>query len=47
VLYFNVADHLSYLWYNPIGCAACVLFSILFQAVIGERPRTVGGPATT
>ena len=24
--------HISYLWYNLIGCAACVLFSILLQA---------------
>ncbi len=39
VLYFSL--NISYLWYNFIGCAACVLFSLLIQAGIG--PNT--GPA--
>jgi SSS family solute:Na+ symporter len=26
---------ISYLWYNVIGCAACMLFSLLLQAVLG------------
>jgi Na+/proline symporter len=30
----------SYLWYNVIGCAACVLFSLALQAVLRERPRS-------
>jgi SSS family solute:Na+ symporter len=34
----------SYLWDNVIGCAACVLFSLLLQAVLGSagsgQPRT-------
>jgi solute:Na+ symporter, SSS family len=30
---------ISYLWYNLIGCAACVLFSLLLQAGLGP---TVG-----
>ncbi len=25
---------ISYLWYNVIGCAACVVFSLAFQAVL-------------
>jgi SSS family solute:Na+ symporter len=29
-LYFTL--DISYLWYNLIGCAACILFSILLQA---------------
>jgi uncharacterized sodium:solute symporter family permease YidK len=29
-LYFTL--NISYLWYNLIGCAACVLFSLLIQA---------------
>jgi SSS family transporter len=29
-LYFTLS--ISYLWYNLIGCAACVLFSLLIQA---------------
>ena len=45
LIYFLVKDDFSYLWYNPIGCAACVVFSILFQAVIGEPARTAGGAA--
>ena len=39
ILYFSLS--ISYLWYNFIGCAACVLFSLILQAVLG--PNT--GPA--
>ena len=39
ILYFSL--NISYLWYNFIGCAACVLFSLLIQAGLG--PNT--GPA--
>jgi Na+/proline symporter len=28
---------ISYLWYNVIGCAACVLLSLVFQAGLGPR----------
>lgn len=28
------AHEIGYLWLNPIGCAACVLFSLLFQACL-------------
>ncbi len=34
VLYCNLS--ISYLWYNVIGCAACVLLSLLFQALPGR-----------
>ena len=33
ILYFSL--NISYLWYNFIGCAACVLFSLILQTVIG------------
>ncbi len=33
VLYFNLT--ISYLWYPLIGCAACVLFSVMMQTVLG------------
>jgi Na+/proline symporter len=33
VLYLSL--NISYLWYNFIGCAACVLFSLIIQAVLG------------
>ena len=37
VLYFTL--DISYLWYNFIGCAACVLFSLLFEAAAqGVKP---------
>lgn len=35
VLYFSL--NISYLWYNFIGCAACVLFSLILQAIVGSR----------
>jgi len=36
VLYFSLS--ISYLWYNFIGCAACVGLSLLLQAILGNRP---------
>ena len=33
VFYFTLS--ISYLWYNVIGCAACMLFSFVLQAVLG------------
>jgi Na+/proline symporter len=30
---------IGYLWYNLIGCAACVLFSLLLQALISSTSR--------
>jgi solute:Na+ symporter, SSS family len=37
VLYFSLT--ISYLWYNFIGCAACVLFSLVLQAVLGSNSK--------
>jgi uncharacterized sodium:solute symporter family permease YidK len=34
------AHEIGYLWLNPIGCGACVIFSVIFQALI----RKSGGP---
>jgi hypothetical protein len=36
---------IGYLWFNLIGCAACVLFSLLLQAVLpsNETNRGLGG----
>jgi solute:Na+ symporter, SSS family len=34
-LYFSLS--ISYLWYNFIGCAACMLFSVAIQTAIGLR----------
>jgi solute:Na+ symporter, SSS family len=37
ILYFSLS--ISYLWYNFIGCAACMLFSAVIQSAIGpEEP---------
>jgi len=38
VLYFNLT--ISYLWYPLIGCAACVVFSLLLQMVLGGGGET-------
>jgi SSS family solute:Na+ symporter len=31
------AREIGYLWLNPIGVAACVMFSVMLQAVFGGR----------
>ena len=36
-LFFSL--DISYLWYNVIGCAACVGMAVALQAVMGERER--------
>ena len=40
VMYFSL--NIGYLWYNFIGCAACVVLSLTLQAVL---PRGAGGRA--
>ena len=44
VLYFNLT--ISYLWYPLIGCAACVIFSVILQAVLGGDGKTNSVAAT-
>jgi solute:Na+ symporter, SSS family len=34
VFYFNLT--ISYLWYPLIGCAACVILSIVLQTILGD-----------
>jgi Na+/proline symporter len=34
--------NISYLWYNVIGCAACVLFSLVLQAALGPPAGRAG-----
>ncbi len=44
VMYLSLT--IGYLWYNLIGCATCISFSLLLQAVLGPRaPSDDGGPA--
>jgi Na+/proline symporter len=31
---FNPVHEIGYLWLNPIGCAACVIFSLVLQTVL-------------
>jgi solute:Na+ symporter, SSS family len=38
-LYFRLT--ISYLWYPLIGCAACVLFSLLLQAALGKDQKVL------
>ena len=40
VMYFSL--NIGYLWYNFIGCAACVVLSLALQAIL---PRRAGGRA--
>jgi Na+/proline symporter len=37
--------NIGYLWYNLIGCAACIAFSLLLQAILGPRAPTAEGRA--
>ena len=41
VLYHSLS--ISYLWFNVIGCGACLVFGLVLQAVLG-RPRGDVGP---
>jgi len=43
VMYFSF--NIGYLWYNLIGCAACIAFSVALQAVLPPRARADRGPA--
>jgi solute:Na+ symporter, SSS family len=38
VLYFSL--NISYLWYNFVGCAACMLLSLLIQAIVGAEVQS-------
>ncbi len=42
LMYFSLS--ISYLWYNLIGCAGCVLLSLLIQVALGSRPRAEATP---
>ncbi len=35
-------QEIGYLWLNPIGCAACIVFSLLLQSVLGDKPTQAG-----
>jgi SSS family solute:Na+ symporter len=41
VMYFTL--NIGYLWYNLIGCAACIAFSVALQAFLPPRPRAAEG----
>ena len=38
------SHEIGYLWLNPIGVAACVVFSIGFQMIFGDRAKTQPDP---
>jgi Na+/proline symporter len=40
------AREIGYLWLNPIGCAACVLFSLGFQALLPGDSKTASVSAS-
>jgi solute:Na+ symporter, SSS family len=41
--HFRVLD-ISYLWYNLIGCAVCVVLSLIFQAILPGKPVRAANP---
>jgi Na+(H+)/acetate symporter ActP len=41
VFFLHFAYKLSYLWYNPIGCIACVAFSLGLSFVIGAERKAL------
>jgi hypothetical protein len=41
VMYFSL--NIGYLWYNLIGCAACIAFSVALQTLLPPRPRAGEG----
>jgi solute:Na+ symporter, SSS family len=43
VMYLSL--NIGYLWYNLVGCAVCIAFSVLLQAVLGPRAPTAEGRA--
>ena len=43
VMFFSL--NIGYLWYNLIGCTACIAFSMLLQGVLGPRAPTDEGRA--
>jgi uncharacterized sodium:solute symporter family permease YidK len=45
VIVMFLSLNVGYLWYNLIGCAACIAFSMLLQALLGPRAPTNQGRA--
>ena len=43
VMYFSL--NIGYLWYNLIGCAACIGLSVALQAALGPRAPSEAGRA--
>ncbi|HSY19677.1 MAG TPA: sodium:solute symporter [Candidatus Acidoferrales bacterium] len=38
------SHEIGYLWLNPIGVGACVIFSVVFQMIFGDRAKTQPDP---
>jgi solute:Na+ symporter, SSS family len=41
VMYFSL--NIGYLWYNLIGCAACIALSLALQAILPPRAAVPEG----
>src|SRR5262249_60992308 len=39
VIVMFLSLNIGYLWYNLIGCAACIVFSVVLQAFMPPRAR--------
>jgi Na+/proline symporter len=46
VIVMFLSLNIGYLWYNLIGCATCIAFSLLLQAVLGPRAPIDDGRMT-
>ena len=38
------SHEIGYLWLNPIGVAACVVFSLVLQLILGDKGKTEPDP---
>jgi solute:Na+ symporter, SSS family len=48
ILFFKIPDtQLSYLWYNPIGCAVCLVVSAMIQLLSGTSATPANPTRTT
>ena len=45
VIVMHLSLDIGYLWYNLVGCAVCIAFSVLLQAVLEPRAPTDDGRA--
>ncbi len=40
IIAIHLGGQVAFLWYNPIGCGACVVFAAILQLLLGGRVHT-------